>query len=122
MGNHVYYARYLNFLEEARGEFFRRIGEPFLKWQEAGAIFPVVECRLRYKAAARYDDLLDIELWVTQLEGIRMTFDYKIVNQAGTEILTGAIFHVCTTVDEKLRRLPEELVQKLRPFLAVAPE
>src|SRR5215212_4169970 len=119
LGNHVYYGRYLNFLEEARGEFLRSIGEPFLKWQQAGAIFPVIECRLRYKAAARYDDLVNIELWLTQLKGIRMNFDCRICNEAGAEILSAAIFHVCTTVDEKLRRLPAELVEKLKPFLAV---
>lgn len=119
VGNHVYYARYLDLLEEARGEFLRSVGEPFLKWQEADAIFPVIECRLRYKAAARYDDLLSIELWLSCLEGIRMNFDCRMLNEAGAEILSGAILHVCTTVDEKLRRLPEELVQKLSPFLAV---
>src|ERR1044071_950585 len=58
LGNHVYYARYLDLLEWARGEFFRHLEEPFLKWQQADAIFPVIECRVRYRNAARYDDLL----------------------------------------------------------------
>ena len=30
VGNHVYYARYLDMLEEARGEFFRQAGWPLL--------------------------------------------------------------------------------------------
>jgi acyl-CoA thioester hydrolase len=117
LGNHVYYARYLNLLEEARGEFFRSLGEPFLKWQQADVIFPVIECRIRYKGAARYDDLLSIELWLSQLEGVRITFEYKILNEQRSDILLGSTAHVCTTAGEKPRRLPEELIGKLKPYL-----
>ena len=118
LGNHVYYARYLNFLEEARGEFFRSLGEPFAKWQQADAIFPVIEIHLRYKAAARYDDLLTIELWLSELQRVRMNIECRILNEAGAEILRGTTLHACTTTHEKPRRLPEELAAKLRPFLA----
>jgi acyl-CoA thioester hydrolase len=65
LGNHVYYARYLEWLEAARGEFFRDLGTTFLVWQERDTIFPVIECNLRYKSPARYDDLLTIEIRVT---------------------------------------------------------
>src|SRR5581483_3712381 len=64
VGNHVYYARYLDILESARGEFFRHLGVTFLQWQDQDVIFPVIECRLRYKAPARYHDQLTIELCV----------------------------------------------------------
>ena len=116
LGNHVYYARYLDFLEWARGEFFRQLEEPFLKWQQAGAIFPVIECRVRYRNAARYDDLLTIEVWLSELERVRLNFSYRITNEAGAEVLTAATMHACTSSDEKLKRLPEELVKKLRPY------
>ncbi|HEX4645160.1 MAG TPA: acyl-CoA thioesterase, partial [Verrucomicrobiae bacterium] len=49
LGNHIYYSRYLNLLEAARGEFFRQLGAPLLRLQEAETIFPVIECRLRYQ-------------------------------------------------------------------------
>ena len=49
LGNHVYYARYLDWLEEARGEFFRELGTSFAALQQQEIIFPVVECHLRYR-------------------------------------------------------------------------
>jgi acyl-CoA thioester hydrolase len=52
VGNHVYYARYLDLLETARGEFFRHLSTPLLELQNQDLIFPVIECRLRYKAPA----------------------------------------------------------------------
>ena len=117
VGNHVYYARYLDWLEIARGEFFRHLGAPFLQWQEKDTIFPVVECRLRYKAPARYDDLLTIELWLTALETIRMNFAYRIIGQSQTEIFEGSTLHVCTGLNEKPKRLPPELSGLLQPYV-----
>jgi acyl-CoA thioester hydrolase len=114
VGNHIYYARYLDLLEEARGEFFRHLGEPLLKWQEADTVFPVVECRLRYKSAARYDDVLDIEVWLSELERVRLNFSYRMLNQAGAEILVASTLHACASIDEKLKRVPAELADKLR--------
>jgi acyl-CoA thioester hydrolase len=120
LGNHVYYARYLDMLETARGEFFRQIGAPCLQWQQQDVIFPVVECHIRYQAPARYDDVLTIELWLTALERVRLEFAYRIVGEGNRVILEGRTLHVCTGVNEKPKRSPEELTAKLRPYLHAA--
>ncbi len=117
VGNHIYYSRYFDLLETARGEFFRHLGLAFLQWQQQDTIFPVIECRARYKSPARYDDLLAIELWPTAAERIRLSFAYRIRNQADTLIFEAETHHVCTTIDEKPKRLPEELVRSLQPYL-----
>jgi acyl-CoA thioester hydrolase len=121
VGNHIYYSRYLDLLENARGEFFRQLGLTFLQLQEQDFIFPVIECRLRYKAPARYDDVLRIELWPTVAERMRLNFAYRISNQLETRILEGETQHVCTGMNEKLKRLPEKLTEKLRPWLPAVP-
>ncbi|MGN6641863.1 MAG: acyl-CoA thioesterase [Verrucomicrobiota bacterium] len=117
VGNHIYYGRYLDVLESARGEFFRHLGATFLQLQQQDTIFPVIECRLRYKAPARYDDVLTTELWLTQIDRVRLNFAFRILNQTNTLILEGETHHVCTGLNEKLKRLPEELVSKLQPYL-----
>ncbi len=119
IGNHVYYANYLGFLEAARGEFFRSLGSTLLKWQEAGSMFPVVEAHLRYKALARYDDVLNIEVWVTAAERVRLNFAYRITNQAGDLVLEGETLHVCMSLEEKMKRLPEEFVAAVKSHLRV---
>ena len=117
VGNHVYHSRYLDLLEAARGEFMRSLGSTVLRWQENDMIFPVIEVRVRYKFPARYDDLLAIEVWVTVVEKVRLNFGHRILNQNGKLILEAETFHVCTGVDEKPKRLPEELSAKLSPHL-----
>jgi|SRR5436853_3133060 len=118
IGNHIYYSRYLDLLEEARGEFFRAIGMTFQQLHDGGIVFPVIEARLRYKGAARYDDVLSIELWLTELERVRMSFAGRILNDKQKVLVEASTMHACTSVDDKLRRVPEELVLKLRPYVA----
>jgi acyl-CoA thioester hydrolase len=117
VGNHVYYARYLDLLEAARGEFFRSLGSTLLKWQEAGFMFPVVEAHLRYKRLARYDELLHIEIWVTAAERVRLNFAYRVTNQSGALVVEAETLHVCMNLEEKMQRLPEELVVAVTPHL-----
>jgi acyl-CoA thioester hydrolase len=114
VGNHIYHARYLDLLEAARGEFMRSLGTTFLHLQNHDAIFPVVEARLRYRYPARYDDMLSIEVWLTLVDRVRVNFGHRISNQNGKLILEAETFHACTGLDEKPRRLPAELAEKLK--------
>jgi acyl-CoA thioester hydrolase len=117
LGNHIYYARYLDLLEAARNEFFRDLGVAFLQWQERDTIFPVVECRLRYQLPARYDEVLTTEVWLTAGTRARLNFAYRVLNEAGQLVLEAETFHVCTGLNEKPKRLPEELADRLKPYL-----
>lgn len=117
VGNHIYYGNYLQLLEAARGEYFRYLGTPLRQWQERDVIFPVIECQLHYKAAARYDDLLAIEVWPTLAERIRLNFAHRITDQAGRLILEAETQHVCAGLNDKPKRLPPELVNALQPHL-----
>ena len=119
VGNHIYHSRYLDLLEAARGEFLRALGRTVLELQDADFIFPVIEARLRYKFPARYDDLLAIEVWPTLVEKVRLNFAHRILNQHGKLILEAETFHACTGRDEKLKRLPPEMIEKLQPLVQI---
>jgi acyl-CoA thioester hydrolase len=112
VGNHVYYSRYLDMLEAARGEFMRQLGCSARQWQEAGTAFPVIGVEIAYKGPARYDDLLTIELWITEMGGL---------NPAGGLLAEGVTRHICATTDEKPKRLPKEMIESLRPYLRSSP-
>ena len=49
---------------------------------------------------------------------MRLNFAHRIINQDGKLILEAETFHVCAGVNEKPKRLPEELAEKLKPFLS----
>lgn len=117
----MYYARYLDILESARGQFFRHLGQSFLQWQEQDTIFPVIDCHLAYKAPARYDELLPIEVRITNAAGIRLNFNYRILKADGALAVQAETFHVCTALNEKPKRLPPELLALLQPYVTPAP-
>ena len=66
-GGVVFYANYLKYFERARTEWLRHLGfgQQALR-EQTGAIFVVTDTRLRYRAPARLDDLLDITVNLRQ--------------------------------------------------------
>jgi len=117
VGDHVYYGRYLDFLEAALGDFFRALDLPFRALQDQDTALPVIECALQYESAARYDDVLTVEVWVTELGRVRLTFGYRILKADGQLVLVATTAHACTNLSEKPKRLPEDLRGRLLPFL-----
>lgn len=120
VGNHVYHSRYLDMLEEARGEFMRAVGFPLQKLQDEGYFYPVLEARIRYLAMARYDDQLIIEVWIKSLSRVRLTIAHRILLENGKVILEAETDHVALGLDEKPRRSPPELVAACEPYVAAS--
>jgi acyl-CoA thioester hydrolase len=113
LGNHVYYARYLNWLEAARGEAFREMGKTLLEYQDENLMFPVVECLVKFHKAARYDDEIEVRSGLAEVAKVRFLWVYEVVR--GEDILADArTLHVCATLGEKPTRLPDDLANKMR--------
>jgi acyl-CoA thioester hydrolase len=114
VGNHIYYGRYLEILEAARGEWFRALGKSFDDWHHGqGLIFPVLEVRLNYRSPARYDEMLLVEVGVKEARGVRFNVAYRVLGADGRVCVEGDTHHVCTNVEDKPRRLPAELISAL---------
>lgn len=117
VGNHVYYSRYLDILETARGELFRSAGFPLLQLQENGIAFPVIEVKIAYKGPARYDDVVTVALWINEMRGIRLSFGFQIFHGSGQILAEGETRHICASLDEKPKRLAAELIERFNPFV-----
>ena len=64
----VYYANYLRYMERARSEWLRALGcEQDELLAQANAVFVVVRASLEYKAPARFNDVLAVNVDVTSL-------------------------------------------------------
>jgi acyl-CoA thioester hydrolase len=106
----VYYANYLVWFEIGRVELLRSIGLAYSQMEaEHRCILPVVECSIRYKAPARYDDEILIETRPTLLRQSVIKFGYRILrrNANGIEptlLAEGETVHV--VCDENLQKTP----------------
>ena len=116
-GSHVYYSRYLEWLEAVRTEAFREMGTTLEEYQtKKKLMFPVVECLLKFNKAARYDDLIDIRSWFSEVGKVKFFWDYEIVRDADI-LVDSKTLHICTTLDEKPVRLPADLVAEMKQHI-----
>jgi acyl-CoA thioester hydrolase len=76
-------------------------------------IFPVLEVQLKYRSPARYDEVLTIEVGVLEARGVRLNVGYRVVGSEGQVRAEGYTHHVCTNLEDKPRRLPPELLDRL---------
>src|SRR5213596_3827742 len=112
----VYHANYLMWFDRARTELMRETGLTYKELEQQGVYLAVSEVNVRYRAAARYDDLLRVRCWVRELASRRVTFGYA-VERAGTgELLaTGETSLVSLDHRHPLTRLPAHVIALLEP-------
>ncbi len=112
-GGVVYYANYLNFLEEARTEYFALKNASLKQLADSGTMFVVARQEVDYKSPARYADELDIQTQVGQVSAVRIEFLHEIYNQNKRIIVKAKTILVCVDKNLKPQAIPEELRKKL---------
>ncbi len=112
-GGVVYYANYLNFLEEARTEYFALKDVSLKQLADSGVMFVVARQEIDYKFPAVYADLLEIQTRVGELTGVRIEFLHEIYNQSKRLIIKARTILVCVDKSLKPRAIPEDLRKKL---------
>jgi len=116
-GGVVYNANYLRYFEMGRTEMMRARSLPYSLLEERGLILPVTESYLRYKAPARYDDLITIETCLAQAKQVSCRFNYRIVRREedGSEqlLVKGFTVHACINRHGKLTPFPDDLYQTM---------
>jgi acyl-CoA thioester hydrolase len=111
----VYYANYFIWLEIARTEFLRSQGVDYKSIEkEKKLALPVVEAYCKYKAPARYDDVVVIKTKVSQVKSSTLRFDYELLNKQTNELLVEAYTtHVFIGRNRKPVRIPQEIMSVL---------
>lgn len=113
-GGIVYYVNYLKFMERARTELMRSLGfgKDYIFNQDL--MFVVSDVAVKYLLPARLDDEIEATATIGQIRGATMTL-CQSVRRDGEVLALGDVTIAC--VDRsgvKPRRLPREMVQKLR--------
>ena len=107
----VHHATYLRYFEGARIEFLRANGWDYAAWvAREGLGLPVAENTARYRAPAFFDDVLEVETWVSVAKRAMLVFQYNIWRD-GKLLTEGSTKCACTTMKGELRRVPVELLE-----------
>jgi acyl-CoA thioester hydrolase len=114
----VYYSHYLDWFERGRTEFFREIELPYTEVVEHGVVTPVSEVYCKYHRSARYDDVVQIETWVSSFTRVTIVFNYEIYRKEDRVLLvSGYTKHGFLDVSGKIIRIPDFIHERVKSLV-----
>ncbi|WP_299667431.1 tol-pal system-associated acyl-CoA thioesterase [uncultured Ruegeria sp.] len=108
MGGVVYHANYLKFIERARSDWVRKLGNDQNVMREAGIVWVVRRIEADYLAAARFEDELVVETELVSISAARLTMS-QLVKRGEAEVFRAEVTAVCMNKQGRPVRLPAEI-------------
>jgi 4-hydroxybenzoyl-CoA thioesterase/acyl-CoA thioester hydrolase len=113
----AHFSVFFVYMEQAEHELWRHLGLSIMLADNEGRIsFPRVGARCDYQRAARFEDVLDVEVAVVRLGEKSVTYEFTFTHE-GRPVASGQTTTVCCRLDEKgIPRsitIPAWIVEKL---------
>ena len=117
----THHSNYIRFMEEARLDFFKKIGFDYLDFEKMGVMSPVIGLNnIRYKRPSTVGDTIEIETSVKAYNSIILTMHY-VMRVKDTVIFEGDSDHCFLSKEGKMLPLGDkkfpELDRKLKELL-----
>ena len=107
--NVAHHSVYPVWLEIARTELLRSMGQTYRDLEAAGVFLVVAKLSVRYRRPAMYDDELEVSVTALPTVGVKLEHKYEI--RRGRELLAAAETTLaCVDRDGKLRPVPERVL------------
>ena len=84
----VHHAVYPVWMELGRSDLLRQLGQSYAQWEAQGVFMAVAELRVKYRAPARYDELVKVRTWVKEAGRRKVVFGYE-VSRDGVRLVEG---------------------------------
>lgn len=105
----VYHANYVVWMEVGRVEAMRSAGLNYAQMEREGVKVAVLGVEVDYRAAARFDDLVNVTTRVVEVQSRKMRIEYEIHRDADGQLLaTGATRHLFINAELKPVRCPDQ--------------
>ncbi len=108
MGGIVYHANYLRYIERARSDWVRQLGNDQNAMREAGIVWVVRRIEAEYLSTAKFEDELVVETTMRSVSGARLVMD-QLVLRGETPIFRASVTAVCMNAAGRPVRLPAEI-------------
>ncbi|WP_037253293.1 tol-pal system-associated acyl-CoA thioesterase [Roseobacter sp. SK209-2-6] len=109
MGGVVYYANYLRFIERARSDWVRNLGNDQNAMRDEGLIWVVQRVEADYIQPAKFDDVLLVETEVLKVSPARLVMGQE-VSRDGEVLFRAKVNVACIQAESgRPQRLPAEI-------------
>lgn len=117
----VHHSNYIRYLEEARSTWLRQIGMPFEVLEENGITVPVLSVNCAYKHHVTFSDIICIDPFVKEYNGVRMTVGYDVTEKkTGKTVIIAETKHCFTDINLKpinLKKFAPEFSDKFQKLV-----
>ncbi len=113
----VYHTNYLIWCEVGRTDLLRQLGATYAELENQGVYLAVAEARIRFLAAARYDDVIRVRTTLSRVRSRSVRFNYVVENANTGAVLAKAETDLICLGGE---RVPSVLPGSLRELLGGA--
>ena len=118
----MHFAAFFRMMEQAEHDLLRSVGLSVVQHDAEGTIsWPRVSAKCDFQVAARFEELLQIEVRIARLGERSVTYAHRFVRD-GQPLATGEITAVCCRLAGhsplKSIPIPAAIVVKLRPYVA----
>lgn len=112
----AHHANYLVWCEMARTRHMEELGVGYRQLESDGLRLPVVDVRMRYRAPARYDDLIRVQCWVRDVASRVVEFGYAIELRPKDQLLaTGRTSLIAVDSSHAITAIPGPVRDLLVP-------
>ncbi|MBI4912469.1 MAG: acyl-CoA thioesterase [Acidobacteria bacterium] len=112
----VHHAVYPVWMELGRSDLLRELGQGYADWEDQGVRITVADLWVRFRAPARYDELIQVRTRVLEAGRRRIRFGY-VVHRGETRLAEGETLHLVAGADGRARVLPDSLLALVRRAL-----
>jgi acyl-CoA thioester hydrolase len=108
----MYYANHLRLFERGRTELMASRNFDYSAVEAEGIYLPVVEANVKYRAPARFNDIVTIETVVADTTRITLRFGYRLLRD-DVVLAEGITLHAAIDKAGRPTRLPASVAQLL---------
>ena len=115
----VWHGNYFRYFDTARVALLDRLDYGYSKMAESGYFWPIIDTRVRFIQAVRYDQVIDVEAALLEWE-YRLKIGYVIRDQNGQRLTRGYTVQVAveSTTGELYLGAPEVLLNRIEKLTA----
>jgi acyl-CoA thioester hydrolase len=105
----LHHANYFNYFEMGRTELFRQMGGNYAELETRGFFLVIVSVECKYKAPARYDDVLTLTTRLVRHTGAKLEHEYDL-HRDGQLLTTGRSVIACVDREGQVQRIDDEVL------------
>ena len=112
----VHHLNYIRWFEEARSDFFEKIGAPYSATESMGIISPVLSVSCDYKKSCFYGEEVVVETTLQKVGNVKFFVSYRVLSESGELRAEGTTSHCFLNTEGQvisLKRVKPELFYTL---------